>query len=352
MKKKPAGAAPAVPTMHAVAREANVSIGTVSRVINDRGKVRPETVERVQAALRRTGWQPNAVASSMRTGTTRTIGIILPDIQNPLFSAVARSVERTLREHGHTLLFTNSDDDPDRDVELIRLLLQRRVDGLLYAPADEVERETLAVVRQAIEEARVPVVLLERTLGVPTDAVVSDQASGVARATEYLLSLGHRRIAFLAVRTRSRAGRERYRGYVEAMAAAAIPLDPLLQRQDCVRAEDALRESLALLDLAEPPTAVVAGGNMLLPGLLHALNVRGKVVPADVSVITVGDTDLAALVPPSFTAVRWDVLALGREAALMMLRNIAAKGQPAREPQVVVIPTEIVLRKSCAPVRA
>lgn len=349
--KKSGKPAPIAVTMHAVAREANVSIGTVSRVINDRSKVRPETVARVQEALRRTGWQPNAVASSMRTGTTRTIGIILPDIQNPLFSAVARSVERTLREHGYTLLFTNSDDETARDLELIKLLMQRRVDGLIYAPADEVEQETLAIVRHAVTEARVPVVLLERTLAVPTDAVVSDQASGVQRATAYLFSLGHRRVAFLRVGTRSRAGRERYRGFTEALQRAGIALDPALERPDCARAEDALRETLALLQLPDPPTAIIAGGNMLLPGVLHALNVRGKLVPDDVSVITVGDTDLAALVPPSFTAVRWDLLELGREVALMMLRNLAAKDEPEREPRVVVIPTEIVLRQSCAPIK-
>lgn len=337
-------------TMHAVAREANVSIGTVSRVINNPSKVRPETVQRVQEALRRTGWQPNAVASSMRTGTTRTIGIVLTDIQNPLFSAVARSVERTLREHGYTLLFTNSDDEPARDIELMRLLLQRRVDGLLYAPADETNQEALAMVHHAVSDAKVPVVLLERALAVPADAVVSDQASGVKRATEYLLSLGHRRIAFLSVSTRSRAGRERHRGFVEALQQAGLAPDLALQRPECARAEDALREALALLALPEPPTAMIAGGNMLLPGVLQALNVRGKLVPRDVSVITVGDTDLAALVPPSFTAVRWDLQALGEEAALMMLRNIASKGEPQREPRVVVIPTEIVLRQSCGPV--
>jgi LacI family transcriptional regulator len=349
MKKKAINPDETRVTMHAVAKEAGVSIGTVSRVINNRARVRPETARRVEEALRRTGWQPNAVASSMRTGTTRTIGIILPDIRNPLFSAVARSIERTLREHGHTLLFTNSDDEPARDVELMRLLLQRRVDGLIYAPADEVERDTLATVRHAVDDMRVPVVLLERTLSIPTDAVVSDQASGVQRATEYLLSLGHRRVAYLTVGTRSRAGRERRRGFLDAMRLAGIAIDPALQRPECSRMEDAMRETLALAVLDQPPTAIIAGGNMLLPGVLQALNTRGKRVPEDVSVITVGDTDLAMLVPPSFTAVRWDLLALGREAALLMLENIASKNGPRRDPRVVVIPTEIVLRRSCAP---
>ncbi len=270
-------------------------------MINNRSRVRPETAQRVQDALRRTGWQPNAVASSMRTGSTRTIGIILPDIQNPLFSAVARSVERTLRDHGHTLVFTNSDDEPARDVELMRLLMQRRVDGLLYAPADELEPETLATVRHAMVDARLPVVLVERTLSIPADAVVSDQASGVQRATDYLVSLGHRRIAFLSVGTRSRAGRERHRGFLDAMRLAALPVDPALQGPACARAEDALRETLALLALASPPTAIIAGGNMLLPGVVQALNAR-QAAPHDVSVVTVGDTDLVALALPSFTA--------------------------------------------------
>lgn len=337
-------------TMREVAKEADVSIGTVSRVVNKHPAVKPYIRQRVEAAIAKIGWQPNAVAQSMRTASTKMIGCILPDMSNPLFVAVAKGAEAALRKHGYAFILSNSGGDPDRDLELFPLLMQRRVDGLLYCPSDEYDERICEMVRTS----RTPTVLIERELLPETcDYVVSNQADGIRQAVEYLLSIGHVRIGLVAGQSKIRPGRERYRGFVEAFKNAGVQFDPELLRLEEMTAEYAYHAVQSLMQISNPPTAIIMGGNLMLAGTLRACAYKGLQIPRDVSIIAVGDTDLAELASPPITTVRWNLEAMGRDAAELLITRIRAQadGQPRTEPKHIVVPTEIVLRRSCAVLR-
>jgi len=335
-------------TMRDVAREARVSLGTVSRVVNKHPAVKPEIRQRVEAAIVQTGWQPNVVAQSMRTASTRMIGCVLPDTSNPLFVAVAKGAEEVLREHGYAFVLANSNSDGERDLELLNLLLQRRVDGLLFAPSDEYDPRILSL----LERTRTPTVLIERELPLDCDYVASNQCNGIRQAVDYLLSIGHRRIALVTGQQRIRPGRERYKGFVQAFERAGLRFDPALVRLDSMDASYAYREVQRLMELHEPPTAIIMGGNLMLPGALRACALKDVRIPADVSIVAVGETDLAELASPPITTVRWNLEAMGREAASIVMERIAAKpSADKRESRRIIVPTEIVLRRSCAPLK-
>ncbi|TDV04371.1 LacI family DNA-binding transcriptional regulator [Paraburkholderia caballeronis] len=336
-------------TMRDVAREADVSLGTVSRVVNKHPAVKPGIRQRVEAAIATTGWQPNAVAQSMRTASTKMIGCVLPDTSNPLFVAVAKGAEQVLREHGYAFVLANSNSDVERDLELLNLLLQRRVDGLLFAPSDEYDPRILSL----LERTRTPTVLIERELSPDCDYVASNQCNGIRQAVDYLLSIGHTRIALVTGQQRIRPGRERYRGFVQAFDNAGIAFDPALVRLDSMDAAYAYREVQRLMEMPEPPTAIIMGGNLMLPGALRACALKDIKVPQDVSIVAVGETDLAELASPPITTVRWNLEAMGREAASIVMDRIAEKpSTDGREPRHVIVPTEIILRRSCAPLRS
>jgi LacI family transcriptional regulator len=332
-------------TMHDVAQEAQVSIGTVSRVANKHPSVKPLVRQKVEAAIKKTGWQPNTIAQSMRTAATKTIGCILPNSINPLFSAVIKGAEETLREHGYVLIVANSNGDAEFEPELLSLILNRRVDGLLLAHSNEFDARML----DAIEHARIPIVLVEREYPRTLDSVVSDQRGGLLLATEHLFAFGHQRIALLTGNPASRPGRERHRGFVEAHQQANIKVHPELLRLSSLAREYAYQEIQNLMRADNPPTAIITGGNVMLAGALHAINLMGIRVPEDVSLIAVGDTDLAELASPSITAVRWDLEGIGRDAANILIKRINRSTDALLDaPTHTIIPTEIVLRRSCA----
>lgn len=334
-------------TMRDVAREAGVSVGTVSRVMNNLPGVKPLSRMRVEQAAARLGWKPNSIAASMRTSSTRTIGCILPDIRNPLFAAIQRSAESLLRDHGYTLIVANSNDQLPLERNIVDLMLRRRVDGLIFSPSHESDPEIIRMV----QTADVPVVLIERELPYPMDSVVSDQYGGLLQATEHLLSLGHRRIALVTGSVLNRPGRERHRGFMAAYRKAGLVPAPELMLLESLTAEYAFSAVQTLMSQANPPSAIITGGNLMLAGAMRALLLMEKHIPDDVSLIAVGDTDLAALAHPSFTTVRWDLDLMGDEAARALLARLqpGSEDAPTRN---TVIPTEIILRGSCAAMQA
>lgn len=350
MKQKKNSATHASPanqavTMKHVAKEAGVSLGTVSRVVNKHPSVKPLLRDLVEKAIKKTGWQPNAVAQSMRTASTKVIGCVLPDTSNPLFGSIAKGAEAIIRKNGYAFLVANSGYDTDHEIELLTFMIQRRVDGLLFAPSDETNPNMI----KAIENARMPTVLMEREYPNSCDRVISNQADGLRQAAEHLISLGHKRIALITLQPNILPGRERRKGFEQALKQAGIRIDPVLLRPDNLSADYAFQQMQELISLDDPPTAIIMGGNMMLAGAIRALKLVNKRVPEDVSIIAVGDTDLAELGSPPITTVRWDLEGLGAEAACILLDRIKTKTDPkSTGAKHIVRPTEIVLRKSCA----
>ncbi|MET0818153.1 MAG: LacI family DNA-binding transcriptional regulator [Solirubrobacteraceae bacterium] len=327
--------------MREVAELAGVAVSSVSRVLSDHPDVSPAMHAKVTAAAERLGYQPDLLAQSLRRRVTRTIGFVVGDISNPLLAEIALGAETTLGRAGYSMLLTNSENDPRRDARHTRLLVQRRVDGLLLSLAAEDDPETLA----ALARIQTPVVAIDRELppALGASAALSDHRSGMRAAVEHLIGLGHRDIA-LIVGQPLRFSRERRRGLEEAFAAAGLPPTYRVLEGRLVP-EHGRSATNSLLDDARPPTALVAGGNQILTGMLGELARRDVRIGRDISVVSCDAVPLTELFAPPIAVVRRDNRALGEAAAQLLLDQLGG----ASEPSSVVLPTEFVARASCGP---
>jgi LacI family transcriptional regulator len=331
-------------TIKDVAREARVSAGTVSRVTSGNPTVQPQIRARVAAAIEKLGYRPSAAAQSMRTAATKLIGCIVSDFSNPLYSAILRSAESVLSAQGYTLIIASSDDRVDREIALFETFARRRVDGVIAVLSDERD----AALLRTIETAGFPVLFLEREPQLRGDMIATDHAGGMRKAVDYLISLGHRRIALVTGSTQTRSGRDRAAGYLAAHDAAGIPVDDALLRCESLTTAFAFSDTQRLFSRPDAPTAIIAGGNLMLAGVLRALKIVGRSIPGDVSVVSSGETELAELASPPVTVIRWDLAAFGAEAARLVLQRVR---DAAAAPRRVVVPCELLLRNSCAPPR-
>jgi LacI family transcriptional regulator len=330
------------PTIRDVARAAGVSLGTASRALNGHKSVSQAMRARVEQAIVDLGYRPDAVAQSMRRGATRTVGIVIRDITVPVLAGFVKSVQDVLHEAGYALVIAGSEDRHEREVDLLNVLSHRRVDGLIMTTAAERDPMLLA----AREAVRMPVVLLDRELPPSFDAVLVAHREGMRQAVSYLLDLGHRRIALLTGSEMVRPAAERVLGYQDAFRDRGLALDPELIRARNFTADFAYVESAALFSQRRPPTAIIAGGIAMLPGILRAARAHGLRIPDDVSVIGASDSDLAELATPPVTVVRWSYAELGKAAAQLILDRL--QRDPDRPPRRIKFPSELMIRASCA----
>ncbi len=328
-------------TLHDVAREAGVSVSTVSRVLNGQPFVRAEVRDRVLLASRSLDYRPNVAARSMRTGTTGAVGLVVSDISNPLFSAIAKAADFTLSPRGYALMIANSANDPDHEAELIAAFRQRRLDGLIIATANE----GAPGLSDRVASFQASVLLDREVPGARTDAVLSDHGAGLREAIRHLVGLGHRRIALIAGTPDQRGSRVRIQTYDEELSRLQIARDPALCRSDEMTVEDGYRAVGEVLALADPPTAIIAGNNQLFAGLFAAIRDLGVRIPVDLSVVACEETELTVLHNPPLDVVRRDMEELGRSAAELLLERLEA---PRRRPRQVVLPTTFEARGSSA----
>jgi len=330
-------------TIRDVAAAADVSLGTVSRVLNESPAVRPAMRARVLETMRELGYQPNAIAQSMRRQDTRVIGCLVTFVSHPVFTSTVTAAEAVLREAGYAMVLANTGDRTAREIEMFEFFRRRRVDGLITTLGSESDPNAI----RALKDLHAPVVLLEREVDGYFDSVFSDSGGGCYTATRYLLELGHKRIALVTSATTNRPGRERQNSFRKAYAEFGLQPDGELIRTWISSAEFGFRESYSLLSGPTPPTAVIAGVYELV-GLMRAIRVLQLRIPEDISVIAFGDSDLAELTTPPITVVRWASDQMGRLAAKMLLARLR-KDKIADEPSRIMLPTEFILRNSCAP---
>jgi LacI family transcriptional regulator len=340
-RKKSAPAAH--PTIVDVARKAGVSLGTVSRVINEKQSVRPQLRERVLEAARSLGYVPNFAAQSMRTQSTRAVGLMVSDVSNPLFATEVSATEEVLYRSGYNMILTNSRDRPETEKEIITLFQRRRFDGMIVT----LSREDDPTILKLLAESTMPTVLLERECALPIDSVATDHYSGVLQATNYLLELGHRRIGLVTVTQAALPGRARGQAYVAAHKKAGVPVDPSLTSFEGFLPDAGYHAAYRMLVGPKPPTALIAGAGQM-PAVLKAIRSLRIPVPKRLSLITIGDTDVASLHQPPLTAVRWELQKVGAAAAELLLARLNGTVQENR-PRRIVLPTELVLRQSCTP---
>ena len=325
------------PTMKDVATLAQVSLSTVSRFVNgDPG--RPDLAARISQAIDMLGYQRDLTASTLRRAdrASASIGALVADVGNPFFAAVLRGIEEVARARGSLTVAASSDEDPVREKDLAAALTARRIDGLIVVPAGG-DNGYLRAGRQAT----LPLAFVDRPPRfLDADTVLSDNAGGSAAAARLLLARGHTRVAFLGDHERVFTCVERLRGYRDAHTEARVPLDPALARLRLGEAgvEAALRD---LLDLPQPPTAVLASQNLLTIGAIRALRRLGA--HRRTALVGFDDIPLADVLEPSVTVVAQRPDALGREAARLLFSRIDGYEGPARH---LVIGTDLVERDS------
>jgi LacI family transcriptional regulator len=321
--------------MRDVAEKAGVSLKTVSRVINAEAGVASATAERVGEAIVALGFQRNDLARSLRHGlSSSTLGLVIEDVANPFYSAVAQAVEIAARERGFLLITASAREDAERERELVSALVGRRVDALLIVPAGPDQRYADAM------RGRTAFVYIDRPPGgFEADTVLLDDAGGARQAVEHLLARGHRRIACVADRAEVYTARERVAGYEAALSAAGVEVDPELIRPGSPDAPHAETIVTELLDLPPDrrPSAVFTANNRNTIGALHALAGRED----EIALVGFDDFELADLL--GITVVRADAGQLGARAASLAFARLDGDERP---PQRVTIPTDLIVRGS------
>ena len=340
MKDIDPGAAPLKrATISDVALRAGVSIGTVSRVLNKARNVGPPLQQRVLAAAAELNYRPDGLAQGMRTKKTRVIGVIVPNLQNPLSSEAVVGVEEELTRLGYTQFLANSRYDRLREGGILEEFSRRRVDGIIAILGRDDDPETIEQVRAL----PMPLVLLEREINDEFDSVRTDQVAGTYRATRYLLSLGHRDIALVTVPPNNMSGRLRREGYANALADMGVPLRPELIAMAGYTRDYALDAAYSILSGREPPTALIVSGGMLA-GVLEVVQQLNLTIPDQLSLVSLGDTELAALLRPGITAIRYDWAETGRVAARLIVERLEGKRSVRGR---FIAPYEFIRRESC-----
>jgi LacI family transcriptional regulator len=325
--------------MKEVARVADVSLATVSRVVNGTGDVRPDLAERVHDAVKLLGYRRDLTASTLRRADrhSASIGLVIEDVSNPFFSAVHRGVEDVARPRGVLTFVGSSDEMPSRERELAEAFGARGVDGLVIVPCAPDQSYLMRDHR-----AGTALVFVDRPPRfMPGDAVVCDNAGGARAAVEHLIAAGHRRIAFLGDRLGVFTATERRAGYHQALAAAAIAPDPDLERTELYDSELAEAAARDLLLGPHRPTAFFTGQNLITIGAIRALRALGmqhKIALAGFDDVVLGD-----LVDPGITVVAQDPYELGRQAGELLFARLAGLETSAR---LVVVPTRLIARGS------
>lgn len=353
-------------TITDVARSAGVSTATAGRVLGGYGYTSEEKKQHVLKVAQQLGYRPNALARSLITGKTRTLGVVAGDIQNPFYASVIRGISNVAEANGFSLLITNSDEDQAKEVNAVELLSQKQVDGLIVTPSDTRKARHLHNLR----DAGVPLVLIDRCVtGLKVDRVATDNISAAEAAVQNLIVAGHRRIGIVAELVEEEEGAfelffaravagdpvesealypswQRLLGYIRAHRIAGLPVDPSLTlRAGSYSAMAAQALVPALLTNDRRPTALFTTDGTMSEGTMRAITELKLSIPADLSLICFDDLDWMSFLHPGITSVSQPRLAMGEAAARMLLERIKGDDYPSR---TVLMAAELVERGSVA----
>lgn len=325
-------------TMDDVASRAGVSTSTVSHVLNGTRKVSPATVQAVQRAIQELGYIPNTLARSLARSSTSTIGVAISALSNHYFSETVHAIETECAKHGYMMLFVDTHDDPEQELRVVTALHHRRVDGIVLAPSNG----SLAL--EYLKANEIPAVLVDRMMSEHFDQVGVENTQPTQALIEHLIAHGHRRIGFIAGRTGFSTTDERVAGYRAALHAAGLAFDPQLLVNGGSNSEPARQATVQLLGLAAPPTAIMAGNNLMTLGAMHALRDAQLEVPRQMALVGFDDFDWADFFVPRLSLIAQPVKALGARAVDLLLQRMASPDAPLQS--VCLAPT-LQLRNSC-----
>ncbi len=329
-------------TIKDVAEKAQVSISTVSRVINNSGYVNAETKHKVMEAIRELDFEPNPLAKGLGGGKSNTIGLILPDITNLFFPSIARGVEDAATVQGYTVILGNTDNVAANEESYLNVLERKSVDGIIIAGSSSDGSRI-----QELTTSGLPVVLVDRTFpSLTIDSVTSDNLEGAYLAVKHLVTLGHEKILFLGGGTNISTTQEREQGYLKALRESGIPINRNLIHYGDYRFESGFDRLIEVLEKGLPFTAVFAANDLIAIGAIRAIQSRNLHVPQDFSVVGFDDIFWAKLERPPLTTVAQPIYRMGMIACELLLDKIKLPSQ--QEPRHIVLKPDLVLRQSTA----
>jgi LacI family transcriptional regulator len=330
-----------LPTISDVAKEADVSPATVSRVIQGATNVRPTTRERVERAIEELGYVPSAAAQSLRSRRTRSLALVVSDITNTFWTTVARGVEDEAQRHGYSVLLCNTDENLAKQLRYLDLLIGQQVDGVIIAPFDSDARHL-----DKLRQRNIPTVLIDRRIkGWDVDSVSGDSVAGARALVQHLIGLGHKRIAVVSGPENTSTAEDRITGYRMALAEADIPINPRLIRRGEYRSSTGEEITHQLLQEGLNPTAIFATNNAIAIGVINALEKQGLRIPQDVALVSFDDLPNASHLFPFLTVVAQPAYDMGVNAAQLLFSRLDS-GVDLR-PRHVVLPSRLFVRHSC-----
>jgi LacI family transcriptional regulator len=329
--------------MRQIAERADVSIGTVSHVINDTAKVREKLRQRVMDAIQSLGYQPSQLARGLRRNQTNIVVMIMPDITNPFFPAVVRGVEDVAYKHSLRLVLCNTDNDPGKETSYLNELRSYRPAGWLVIPA--ADSEMTAQLRSTAASGT-PVVCIDRQPpGWKGDVVLVANEDGSHNATQHLLRMGHRQLAVITGPLHLTNAVDRLKGFKRALAEAKVPIEPEYIQEAQFNRQSGYQAATRLLRMLPRPTAIFACNDLMAMGVLLAARELGLHCPEDVSIVGFDDLDFAEFTAPALTSVHQPGYQLGTTAARLLLDRIEGSKEPA---QKITLPSELKIRHSVA----
>jgi len=323
-----------------VAREAGVSKATVSRVMNNPDVVNGRTAEKVRRAIKRLNYTPNALAQSMRSQRTRTIGVVVPDLKNSFYSAMLCEIEKAAKPFGYMLMICPTSGGFHDEKEYVTRMMRRRVDGVLYF--------TYNNSREHIDEmhaitGKLPFILMDEADELNVHQVVTDGYNGVMSAVDYLVSKGHKKIG--CVRSNTEVAVKRFQGYVDGMKANGLKVNDEFVICSGFDVDESAAAAVELLDMEDRPTALICVADSMAVGVMKTLSGGGIDVPEDMEVMGFNNSEMSTLVTPALSTIGQNMPELAERAVGLMMELIDKPGN-VKDAVVIKVDAELILRET------
>jgi len=328
-------------TLKTIAEELGISVMTVSRVFNKHPYVREEIREKVLKLAEKLNYYPNFVARSLVKKKTNTIGFIIPSIHLSFFAEITKGIEETLNQKGYKLILCHSNEDFKKEKEEINILKARQIDGLIIAPAKNVEKFLHYIL---LKKSGIPFVLVDRYFPkIKISYVATDDEKGAEEMTDFLINLGHRKIGYLAGPQEASDGKNRLKGYIKSLKKYGIPIARKMIRITGINYEDGYREMNYFLNMREKPTAIFAFNDDVAFGAFHRIREKNLDIPKDITLVGFGNEKGGAILTPPLTTMDQMPYEIGKKSAEILINKIEKKER--KEVQVLLKP-KLVIRKS------
>lgn len=329
-------------TLKTIAKDLNLTTGTVSRVLNGKAKefrISQNTVELVKNYAKQKGYSPNLIAKGLQASKTFTLGLMIPDIANPFFALMAKHIERAASKENYSIILVDAEEDVKKEILQVKNLIGRKVDGIIAAPVGKVFEHF-----QEITALNIPLIFIDRYFkNNPTPYITSDNYQGGFEATKLLIKNGHKRIALIKGDEIIEPVIERRKGYLNALTEAGITIDNKLILGNEFSTENGYQCATKLLNSPERPSAIFAMSNLIGLGVMQAIKEAGLSIPNDISLIVFDDQPYVSFLNPPITTVKQNSEKIGEMAIEFILKKISNK---AFTPSTQIIPTDIIQRES------